>query len=123
MDQSKALQRLTESADLVGMVEELVRASQGDKLSPATFSGMRITLRNIREAILSSHDVLAGQFISRTRARTDMAGMSAPINQPQSEAMIESDSAANPVIGDPSRLGIRRQSLRSSLEKVSEDGR
>jgi hypothetical protein len=123
MDQSKALQRLTESADLVGMVEELVRASQGDKLSPATFSGMRITLRNIREAILTSHDVLAGQFISRTRGRSEVPGLSNSINQPQPDPAIESDQVGNPVIGDPSRLGIRRQSLRASLEKVSEENR
>lgn len=132
MDQSKALQRLTESADLVGMIEDLMRASQSDRLAPATVSGMRITLRNIREAILASHDVFANDLVTRTRSRGELtagAGMqsSEVSSSTQSSTSTSGDatygatgSGVGSVMSDASRLGIRRQNLRASLEKVAE---
>jgi hypothetical protein len=58
MDTSRALAKLSESADLVRMLEELMDPTRGVKLTPATLSGFRLTLKNIREAILESHDSL-----------------------------------------------------------------
>lgn len=132
MDQSKALQKLTESADLVGMIEELIRTSQSDRLSSATLSGMRVTLRNIRESILSSHDLFAGEFVSRTRSRSDLGGGAGSISSEQSAAAMSTNGAGNEItnnggnsgvgaaLSDPSRLGIRRQSLRTSMERLTD---
>jgi hypothetical protein len=116
MDQSKALQKLTEAADLSGMVEELIRASQSERLSPAAASGMRITLRTIRESILNSHDVFAGELVARTRGRAENSVL------PQadaSQAGTQSTSQESPM-ADPNRLGLRRQSLRSTIEKLAD---
>jgi hypothetical protein len=132
MDQSKALQRLTESADLVGMIEELIRASQSERLSPATASGMRITLRNIRESILASHDVFANDLMSRTRGRSELPTSAAPQSGDNAAASAglqggspdlsygSSSGGMATGLSDPSRLGIRRQNLRASLEKIAE---
>ena len=114
MDQSKALQKLTEAADLVGMVEDLVRTSQSERISAATTSGMRITLRNIREAILTSHDVFAGELVTRTRGRSEAAVIS------QADSQLAAPSVDGSALADPNRLGMRRQSLRSSIEKLAE---
>lgn len=58
MDHSAALHKLMEAAALVGMVEELANPGTFERLSPSSLSGLRITLRNIRESIVASHDAL-----------------------------------------------------------------
>ena len=128
MDQSKALQKLTESADLIGMIEDLVRVSQSERLSAATISGMRHTLRNIRESILASHDQFASDLVIHSRSRNDSLqgtlGTSTAASSSEGDRgePIQNGSFGPMAAGlsDPSRLGIRRQSLRASLEKISE---
>ncbi|NDC37053.1 MAG: hypothetical protein EBZ48_03255 [Proteobacteria bacterium] len=129
MDQSKALQRLTESADLVGMIEDLVRTAQSERLSAATMAGMRITLRNIRDSILASHDLFASELVSRNRSRTDLnppaqaqtaESMGQESMQSGDSAYPGSSAATGSTFSDPTRLGIRRHSLRATLEKVAE---
>ncbi|MBN8550355.1 MAG: hypothetical protein J0M12_13655 [Deltaproteobacteria bacterium] len=83
MEQSKALTRLLEAADLTGMLEDLAQSATTGKLTPASLAGMRITLHNIREAILSSHDTLASSLVSRARAQSEREGdLSTPPARP-----------------------------------------
>ena len=116
MDQSKALQRLTEAADLVGMIEELLRVSQSEKLSGSAVSGMRTTLRNARESILASHDLFAGDLVARTRGRAEATVIAAG----EKSSTATGESAANGTLSDPSKLGMRRRDLRTSIEQMTE---
>ena len=59
MEHKKALIKLSESADLLRMLEDLTNPALNVQLSPAAFGGLRITLRNVRDTILNSHDVLS----------------------------------------------------------------
>ena len=65
MDQSKALHAIKEMADLVGMIEDLTNPGRSDSLSAASWAGMRVTLRNVREQLLNSHRTLAGGLVAR----------------------------------------------------------
>ena len=65
MDQSKALTNIKEMAELVGMIEDLTNPGRSDSLSAASWAGMRITLRNVREQLLLSHRTLAGGLVAR----------------------------------------------------------
>lgn len=80
METSKNLHKLLEIADLAGMVEDLMNPTTMSTLSPASWSGMRITLRNIKESLLSAHDKLASDLVGRSKdqaaSRTDMAASS-----------------------------------------------
>jgi len=71
MEQSKALTKLLEAADLTGMLEDLANSAAAGKLSPASLAGMRLTLHGIRETILSSHDALASGLVTQSRARME----------------------------------------------------
>lgn len=68
MEQSKALSRLLEAADLVGMLEDLTNPAMQGKLSTASYAGMRHTLHSIREIILSSHDTFAATLVAQARS-------------------------------------------------------
>lgn len=68
MEQTRALQKLMDGADLLKMIEDIIEVGAIDRLSPASLSGMRLTLKNVREEILSSHDSLASEMISRNQA-------------------------------------------------------
>ena len=74
MEQSKALTRLLEAADLTGMLEDLANSASSGKLTPASLAGMRLTLHNIRDTILSSHDTLASSLVSRSRTQSEREG-------------------------------------------------
>lgn len=77
-DQNKALVRLLESADLVRMLEDLLSPASYSKLSGAVLSGVRVTLRNVREGILSSHDSIAGEIAKQSRVVPDSRPVSDP---------------------------------------------
>ncbi len=64
MEHSGALRSLLEAADLLTMLEELAASSGNNGLSPASQTGMRLTLKNVKDLILSSHDILAHKLIS-----------------------------------------------------------
>jgi hypothetical protein len=67
MEESKAIHRLVEAQDLVGMVEDMLSADMLERLSPSAWSGIRITLRNIKDAIGTSHAVMANELVQRAR--------------------------------------------------------
>lgn len=118
MDNSKALVRLTEAADLIAMVDELLAAAGNGSANPSTWSGIRITLRSVRESVLASHDTLAADFIHRARGATGSIPVAdndhtrpAPsfsVNRPQSEG-----KSSEP------RISIGRKDLRSTVEQIT----
>jgi len=112
MDQSKALHRLREAADLVGMVEDLLDPARTDSLSASSWAGIRVTLRGIRESMVDSHTVLTKDLVSRARG----ASQAAPADQ-------SANAASNQIATGPERkLGaspVQRQSLTSSLERLN----
>lgn len=113
MDQTKALHDLLEAADLITMLEEVTNPTSSGKLSPALVSGLRITLRNARQMILSSHDYMAQNLVARARANNPQAAatVSAPLQT--AKTMIPSETTT-------SQHGVHfnRKDLRASLEKI-----
>lgn len=71
MDRSKALQKILESADLVGMVQDLTDPSRKEAFTPSSWSGMRITLRTVREILLEAHKSLAQELVADSRASVE----------------------------------------------------
>jgi len=114
MDQSKALHRLREAADLVGMIEDLLDPSRTESLSPASWAGMRVTLKGIRESMVESHTVLTRDLVNRARG----AAQTNSTEKPQSTTN-NSDQIA---VGKERNLGespIQRRTLASSMERFS----
>ena len=119
MDQSNALHKLMEVADLIRMVEELTNPAAYEKLSSGTMSGMRITLRNARETILSSHDVLAGNMVQRAKVNYEAKSNQNNEVQLLDASPVDSASAARSgVLTDAQRAQLTRRDLRASLEKM-----
>ena len=123
MDQSKALHRLREAADLVGMIEDLLHPARTETLSPASWAGMRVTLREIKDSMIESHTVLTKDLVNRARS----AAQSAPTEKPSAAAITASNpnTASNGTsqmaIGER-KLGaspIQRQTLTSSVERFN----
>ncbi len=69
MEQSNALTKLLEAADLLGMLEDLTNPQTVSKLSPASLAGMRITMRSARELVLNAHDKLASSLVASSVSR------------------------------------------------------
>lgn len=79
MEQSKALQALMESADLLHMLEDIIAIGAIDKISPASLSGMRVTMKRVRKSILSSHDALASDLIARSKSQMESQSITKPL--------------------------------------------
>ncbi len=95
MDQSKALHQLLEAADLVGMIEDLTEPNRVQSLSPASWTGMRITLRTIRDSIMESHNTLAKDLVERARVSTQASQTQAPAT-PQAQRVEQRRAQATP---------------------------
>ena len=116
MDQNQTLQKLLEAADLAKMVEELVSPGHLERLTPASLSGIRVTLRALRETMLLCHDSVVAEQGNRIRARVE-----AP-------AALESEapSAARPdpaIVRPPNGVEqprMVRKDLRSTLGQMIE---
>jgi hypothetical protein len=68
MVQREALKTLLEAADLISMVEDLFAPGVAEKLSAGSVSGMRLTLRGVRNAILEGHDILAADLVMKSKS-------------------------------------------------------
>lgn len=127
MDQSTALHKLLEAADLLGMLEDLTLSTSNGKLTPGSLAGIRITLRNVKESVLQSHDRLAEDIVNRAKARvdsqvpsqsSDMPRQTATMVRPQAVAENPIASRSTSVGGDAQRL--TRNDIRASLERIIE---
>jgi hypothetical protein len=125
--ESKSLTKLLESAELLRMVEDLLNPALGNGSPPSSLAGVRITLRNVREAILTSHDALAAERAHRPAEQEGSTRAPEPPPAPNAEADHEEldqsvSERALPFL-EAGRLvmGHRRSErtdLRSSIEKI-----
>ena len=127
MDESRALNKILECADLIAMLEDLSSAASRGALSASGISGIKITLRGIREQLLGSHDILAKTVMTKTQN----AGMQAPAaaisNIPQAR---ENANIARPMDYSPGTRPVNaigpdngtmtRRDLRAMIEKAAE---
>lgn len=121
MDQSTALHKLLEAADLIGMLEDLTNTS-GGKIGPSSIAGMRITLRGLRDTLLQSHDSLAHEVVGRAQARMAQQNHAvAPVATTLAVQSSESREMTPSVsMSDMNRVQFTKKDLRASLEKIIE---
>lgn len=118
MDETKALNKISESADLIKMLEELLNFDKPEKFS-TVLPGFKITLKNVREAILDGHDTLARSFIAQARQETFEARPAqtvrptAPSSDKLSVEKINLDKLDSP----PRLPNTAKRDLREALEK------
>jgi hypothetical protein len=129
MEESKALHRLLEASDLVGMVEDLLNPATAEKLTGPAWSGMRITLRNVRDIIQNSHSIMAGELIQRSKAGLSNSNGTAVVSAPASETarnngemIVKSETrtigGSSAMLTDSQRMQVaNRRDLKASLEK------
>jgi len=117
MEQSKALQALKEAGDLVRMLEEITHPNVLASLSAASMPGVRITLKNVRESIISSHDALAGQVIQRAKVQLD-SNAGSGIHSVNGTALHPERLTSKPQ-GEQAPV-LSRKDLRASIEKIIE---
>ncbi len=124
MEESRALKKLQEAADLIGMIEDLTSTTGIEKISPASWAGLKITLRNVRESLVQSHDVLANDLVHRARGSAITRGVeSRPEPSILSGSAKPADSAAIPSLTEAQKQSlITRKDLRTSLEKFVGQG-
>ena len=114
MDQTKSLHTLLEVADLLAMVEDLSDPERVQRLSAASWAGMRITLRNSRERLLESHSDLSRGVVSSARSSESSQSKGSEqtrILTAQDEARASSQQAAN---------AASQRDLKSELERFVE---
>ncbi len=112
MEQSRALQGLNDAADVVKFIEETLAIGSVERMSAASISGMQVMLRSVRDSIMSSHDVLANDFVARAKGSADGQRLDTPrLNrQIEVEGAIATEEGGN----------NQRRDLRSALDKARE---
>ena len=137
MDQSKALHQLTEAADLISMLEALTNSVAMESQASAPWGGLKITLRNVRQMILASHDTLAADLVARARARFESQPQvsSAPQASTQSAAPARATENASENVSvtsgpqlparsttviENANIKLQRKDLRAQLERFVE---
>ena len=129
MEQSNALHKLTEAVDLIRMVEEITSPSSYDKLSASSLAGIRITLRTIRESVISSHDVLAESYVEAGRVpninNSNGQAKTTTIIAPEagkvdSVNLLDNATSSRANLTDRPSMPFTRRDLRASLEKLSD---
>lgn len=120
MEQSKALSRLLDAADLLAMIEDLTSGQNAGRLSPSVMSGLRLTIRNAREVILGSHDTLAASLVSKSRSASETLKESEPEVSKRNEPSPQTPVTLSPRSQIDSSQMIKRNDLRASLERIIE---
>lgn len=145
MEESRALSKLNEAADLLLLLEDVLNPSSVERLSQGSWSGLRITLKNARSMLQESQVSLSKEFVSRARnsqtlgsgantsnstslngnAANSNATVTTPIQVPadgaNSNGLINAANAGFDKSNlDPSRVQITRRDLKASLEKFIE---
>lgn len=112
MENQKVLMKLAESTDLIRMVEDLLSFTHTHQLSPASLSGVRVTLRNIREALVSSQEMLSdgGRRLSADHLAGQHEGEGDDLSHDGEESQV------NNLLTEPGRGG--RGNFRSSFERM-----
>lgn len=118
MDQNLTTQKLLEAADLAKMVEELVSPGHLERLSPASLSGIRVTLRALRETMLTCHDAVAAEQLQR-RVRPEAPATAAVAESEASTRPGETPAIVRPPNGADQPRMVRKD-LRSTLGQMIE---
>jgi len=111
MEESRALAKLLDAADLISMIEDLAQSSNMARVSEGSLAGLRLTLRSIRENILSGHGTLSEEFLARKCTPGSVR------NEPPQAVMAPKESGT---VGAGSSPPMTRRDLRTSLEKLVE---
>lgn len=117
MEQSKALNRLLEAADFLSMLEDLTNPSVISKLNSGTISGLRLTIKNVRETVLASHDALAASLVAKSRASLN-ANTSSSAESSRERA--EQQATYQVIQPEQNMPQAKRHDLRASLERIIE---
>jgi hypothetical protein len=124
MDQTKALVKLIESADLIRMLEDLTNPNLTAQLSPAALGGVRVTLRNVRESIVHCHEALtAGVRVEQgdMHYQHRQAVRHSSHQDSTEDYIMESEPVEFMTkTGQHQQQQVRRGDLRSSLAKMVE---
>ena len=112
MEESKALSRLGEAADLLILLEDILNPSSMERLSPSAWSGLRLTLKNARSMLQESQTSLSKDFVARARGNSTGFEQSA---KPQTH--ISEITQTDP---EQAKALITRRDLKASLEKFIE---
>ena len=111
MEEAKALQKLIEAGDLVRMVEDLLKPGVLEKLSASSLSGVRITLKSVREGIILSHDALASDLVVRAKTGAESVNI-------EQAAYLSTESDSGLSLSGSQSGQLTRGDLRAALEKV-----
>ncbi len=121
MDQSQALHKLLETADLIGMLEDLIRAERLQELSPASWAGMRITLNTMRDSILSSHAELSRGLVKSARRDDEKSGLTVSRMKARDERRRDAEMISETEIASiASESNGESKDLKSALERFVE---
>lgn len=134
MEESRALSKLSEATDLLVLLEDILNPASVERLSSASWSGLRLTLRNARVTLQESQSALSKEFVSRARGAQGLSP--SPTNKSVSDSN-SSDSFTPSVISsvpsqlmnhdlgngngsEQSKVQITRRDLKATLEKFIE---
>ena len=133
MEESRALSKLSEATDLLVLLEDILNPTSVERLSAASWSGLRLTLRNARATLQESQSALSKEFVSRARnSQTNSSASASRVNESSSSETFTpgvinpSGSAASPLLSqdintsDASKVQITRRDLKATLEKFIE---
>ena len=108
MVSDRTVKRLEEAGDLLGMIEEIFNNGAPSRVGLA---GVRVTLRNAREAILRSCLEIKQDETAATQGHEEPPA-SPPAAAPQ--------HGLDGYTGEEGRILMRRRDLRSSIERLVE---
>lgn len=145
MEESKALSKLSEVSDLLMLLEDVLNPTSVSRLSPSSWSGLRITLRNARVSLHESQSALTKEFANRARAKSPLSAISSDqvinnltekgtfipstiatvgngslVSNQQDSAQLSSEASLDRNANETSRVQITRRDLKATLEKFIE---
>ena len=142
MEESRALSKLNEATDLLILLEDVLNPAAIERLSQASWSGLRLTLRNARTTLQESQVSLTKEFVARARSGQVLNGTSVASVSTENRASniesqtlnatatVEGASSGSIVnagisnfdknIAEQNRVQITRRDLKATLEKFIE---
>lgn len=142
MEESRALSKLNDATDLLVLLEDILNPASIERLSAASWSGVRLTLRNARITLQESQNSLSKEFVARAR-NSQTSGVSLNSNvgalsdeefsadttpiintnnsrQAQAKSQEELSPRSDKSTSEQSRVQITRRDLKATLEKFIE---
>ena len=145
MEESRALSKLNDATDLLVLLEDILNPASIERLSSASWSGVRLTLRNARVTLQESQSSLSKEFVARARTPQSLeasavqqnangasllegeftADPSPILNQntsraPQARSQDDLSARSDKNNSEQSRVQITRRDLKATLEKFIE---